>query len=177
MMHKIKMLLVGFGGLFLLLTAVTSLIPSKVRVTRQVVIGSKEEGPTREQVQHLYHWRHWHPFFQSALVTDVQFHDSVDIRRQSLQFSYHGKITRIQAVDTLNNGFQCTLTTEGERPIDCDIHIAQLPSLQSIQVTWTAMHHLHWYPWEKIYGVFLDRLAGPGYDAALLGLQARMEKH
>lgn len=177
MMQKIKMLLFGFAGLFLLLTAVTSLIPSKVRVTRQVVIGSQQEAPIRQEVQHLYQWRKWHPFFQSALVTNVQFLDSLDIRKQSLQFRYHGKTTSIQAVDTLNNGFQCTLTTEGERPIDCDIHIAQLPSLQSIQVTWTAIHHLRWYPWEKIYGVFLDRMAGPGYDAALLGLQANIEHH
>ena len=63
------------------------------------------------------------------------------------------------------------LQAEGENDIDNDIVITRYPSQQSVQVEWRAITKLHWYPWEKFYGIFIDKLTGPGYEAAFKGAE------
>jgi len=44
-------------------------------------------------------------------------------------------------------------------------------------VQWQARVKLRWYPWEKLYGIVMDKVAGPGYDTALNGLKDYVEKN
>jgi hypothetical protein len=44
-------------------------------------------------------------------------------------------------------------------------------------VEWRSLTRLHWYPWEKFYAIFMDKITGPGYEAALNGLKEIVEKN
>jgi hypothetical protein len=36
--------------------------------------------------------------------------------------------------------------------------------------------YFKWYPWEKIKGIFLDKISGPQYESALVRLKEFAEK-
>ena len=40
-----------------------------------------------------------------------------------------------------------------------------------VVVEWTMHFHLHWYPWEKLAGMFYDKGLGPQMEQSLLNLQ------
>ena len=40
-----------------------------------------------------------------------------------------------------------------------------------VVVEWTMHFHLHWYPWEKLAGMFYDKGLGPQMEQSLLKLQ------
>jgi hypothetical protein len=45
----------------------------------------------------------------------------------------------------------------------------------AMQVEWRVLTKLKWYPWEKFYGIFIDKLTGPGYEVALNNLKELAE--
>ena len=45
-----------------------------------------------------------------------------------------------------------------------------------MQLTLNVNAVFKWYPWEKIKGVFLDKISGPQYEAALSNLKTLVEK-
>ena len=44
------------------------------------------------------------------------------------------------------------------------------------QLTWNVNIELGWYPWKKFGGIFLDKVTGPQYEAALQNLKMAAEK-
>ena len=69
------------------------------------------------------------------------------------------------------------LQSKGENDLANEIHFTALPAQDVVQVSWVATTHLHWYPWEKFYAIFIDKLTGPGYEQALNGLKDYLEKN
>ena len=45
----------------------------------------------------------------------------------------------------------------------------------NMQVQWQAVVHLKWYPWEKFSGIFIEKMAGQGYEDALQSLKSYVE--
>ncbi len=43
-------------------------------------------------------------------------------------------------------------------------------------LTWNVNTKLPWYPWEKITGIFLDKINGPQYGEVLQNLKISVEK-
>ena len=41
---------------------------------------------------------------------------------------------------------------------------------------WNVNTFMGWYPWRKIKGIFLDKITGPQYQAALVNLKKSAEK-
>ena len=46
-----------------------------------------------------------------------------------------------------------------------------------MQVEWNAVTRLKWYPWEKFYGIFIEKSSGQGYEDALNSLKTYVEGH
>ena len=66
--------------------------------------------------------------------------------------------------------------TEGEPVMPAEICLTPVPMQTGTQVEWKSVVKLKWYPWEKMYGIFVDKLTGPGYEAALNGLKNYLEQ-
>ncbi|MBK7088132.1 MAG: hypothetical protein IPH56_04180 [Chitinophagaceae bacterium] len=43
------------------------------------------------------------------------------------------------------------------------------------QVQWRSFTKLKWYPWEKFRGLFLEKMIGESYKAALNALKTKLE--
>ena len=44
------------------------------------------------------------------------------------------------------------------------------------QLTWNVNTLVPWYSVEKVKGIFLDKISGPQYEAALMNLKKAAEK-
>src|SRR5260221_13231604 len=63
-MRFIKAFIVGLVGLFIIITLLSLLLPSNVRVSRAVVMNSTT-GKVYTQIADLKNWKNWQPLFAS----------------------------------------------------------------------------------------------------------------
>lgn len=171
-MRFIKAFLVGVSGLFIVVTLFSLLIPSKVQVVRTVLINSTSSLKVAEQVSDFNQWKNWHPIFaaDSAAVTATDNAAVYKILHRGKELSITKQFADSAVVKFL-------LQSKGENDLANEIHFTALPAQDVVQVSWVATTHLHWYPWEKFYAIFIDKLTGPGYELALKGLKDYLEKN
>ena len=170
-MRFVKAFLVGISGLFIIVTLFSLLIPSKVQVVRTVLINSTTSSKVAEQVSDFNQWKNWHPIFtvDSAAITATDKATVYTILHRGKQLSITKQFADSAVIKFL-------LQSKGENDIANEIHFTALPAQDVVQVSWVATTHLHWYPWEKFYAIFIDKLTGPGYEQALNGLKDYLEK-
>lgn len=171
-MRFIKAFLVGVSGLFIIVTLFSLLIPSKVQVVRTVLINNTTSSKVAEQVSNFNQWKNWHPIFtaDSAVIKITDIAAVYKILHRGKELSITKQFTDSAVVKFL---FQ----SKGENDLANEIHFTTLPAQDVVQVSWVATTHLHWYPWEKFYAIFIDKLTGPGYEQALNGLKEFLEKN
>jgi hypothetical protein len=168
-MRLIKGFLFVLAGLAIMITLFSLLIPSHVKISRSVIINDTTDKIIT-QLNNLKNWNNWHPMFMSKDATVNYLNSGCDI-------VYHNKTTHLTLQSTTAKDVKFLLQGEGENDIENDIIVTPIVKQNAMQVEWRADVKLHWYPWEKFYGIFVDKLSGPGYEAALDGLKKYIETH
>jgi hypothetical protein len=172
----IKAFLIGAIGLFVVITLFSLLIPSRVRVSRAVLINSTTANAVYQQTALLDNWKKWHPIFTMDSAKLIKQEPTSGGKDSSYIILQHGKEVKVQLITADSNSVKFLLQAAGENDIENDIVLKTLASQNAVQVEWRAVTKLHWYPWEKFYGIFIDKLTGAGYEAALNGLKEYIEK-
>ena len=167
----LKAFTVGIICLFIVITLFSLVIPSNIKVSRLTVINNTTPAAVYEQISNLKNWKNWHPVFKndSAIVTFT------DPLKNACDISYNGTTTHVAITSLSAQQIDLVLLSKKQNDIKVEIRLSNLPGQQSVQVEWKAITKLNWYPWEKFFGIFLDKLSGPGYEAALTGLKDFLE--
>ena len=166
-MRIIKPFLIGIIGLFLFSLLLSLLIPSSVKVSRTVIVNDTV-SKVYAQVADFHNWKNWHPMFASKEVT-------INFLNKDCDVLYNNKTTHLIFTAADSTSIKFLLKAEGENDIENEIVIQSLPQQKVTQVEWRSITKLRWYPWDKFYGIFIDKLTGPGYESALNGLKTYME--
>lgn len=172
-MRIIKAFLFGTVGLFIIITLFSLVIPSTVKVSRTVLINNTTDSTILSQTGYIINWKNWHPLFKSD-STKIYINDTPK-GKKSFIVEYSNKKAEITFTAADSSAVKFTLSSAGENDIENEIRITQIPQQPNVQVTWVAHNELKWYPWQKFYGIFIDKLTGPGYEAALNGLKTFIE--
>jgi hypothetical protein len=174
-MRYIKGLLVGLIGLFIIITLLSLLLPSQVKVSRAVVINAAT-GKVYAQIADFKNWKNWEPLFasDSAIIT---FSDPASDKLSFCDVSYKDKQIHLSMVSMDTASVKFLLQSKGEDDILNEIDIVPVGANNGIEVEWKALTKLHWYPWEKFYGIFIDKMTGDGYEDALNRLKDFAEKN
>ena len=175
-MRLLKAFVVGATGLFIVVTLFSLLIPSRVRVSRAVMINGVSPADVRAQVANFTNWHNWHPIFTMDSATG-NWQTTKRAEGGSSFHIMHGNqdiIITPQASDSIATRF--LLQVSGENDVENEIVVLPLPAQQSVQVEWRSITQLSWYPWQKFYGIFVDQLTGPGYETALNSLKNFLEQ-
>jgi hypothetical protein len=170
MMRYIKLFFVGFAGLFIVITIFSLVIPQRIKVSRVVVISGHSKTEILDQVNNLQNWKNWQPLFKSDSA-NIQYSD----KKLHCMIRQNGNETFLDIDSIDSSAVKFTLKEKGERKSENEIVINPLPIPNSLQVEWKATTKLKWYPWEKFYGIFIDKLTGPGYENSLNGLKEYIE--
>lgn len=173
-MRLIKAFLTGAIGLFLVMTLLSLLIPSNVKVSRTTLINNTTWVKVLEQVINLSNWKNWHPVFKNS-DAKINVIPGAGTSNSSADIIYGDKSAKLLITSSDSNSVKFTLQSPKENDILNEILISSIPNQANVQVEWRAFNHLKWYPWEKFYGIFIDKLTGPGYEQSLNDLKDYLE--
>ncbi len=174
-MRLIKGFVLAIAGLFIMITLLSLLIPSKVMVTRGVVVSANAKKVFAE-LANLRNWQHWQPIFKSDSLKLNFSMDSTGVN-SFCEWESGGKKNKFTITGIKEFEITTPLSREGENDVTNTITILPLADSNSVQVEWRALTKLKWYPWEKFYGIFIEKITGQGYEDALNGLKAYAENH
>jgi hypothetical protein len=173
-MKHLKGFLFTIVGLFIMVTLVSLLIPSTVIVARGVAINGDADKVYKE-VSNLRNWKHWHPVFKQDSI-NVNY--SADSGLNSFcEWTTNDKINRLQIDSLLGDRVTIVLSRPGQNNVVNTIRLLPIPGDRSVQVEWRAFVKLKWYPWEKFYGLFIEKTSGDNYENALNSLKEYIEHH
>lgn len=168
-MRLLKSFLITILGFLLVITIVSLLMPSNVITTRTVSM-SAEPADVMAQVQDLNKWANWHPLFADP---QIQFNQQPNGRAAT--WTLHGRSNTLQLVSASNQRVVFNLISSGQNTQENKISVISYKDSSAVQVEWSALTRLKWYPWEKFSGIFVDKITGAGYETALTELKRYVE--
>lgn len=174
-MRLIKGFVLAIAGLFIMITLLSLLIPSKVMVARGVVVNTNAKKVLAE-LTNLRNWQHWQPVFKNDSLKLGFSTDSKSVN-SFCEWESSGKKNKFTITAIKEFEITAALSREGENDVTNTISILPLADSNSVQVEWRALTKLKWYPWEKFYGIFIEKITGQGYEDALNSLKAYIESH
>ena len=171
-MLGVKLFLITIFIILAFLSLIAVFLPSSVFVSKTVIINANEDK-VAVQVDDFKNWKNWYPVFQNknstVIVTQkndtsyATFTNEKQIKLSMVLFkSEPGNIHVLLSEENKNRvTYQFILSPNGAG---------------KTQITWLVNTTLNWYPWEKLAGIFLDKITGPQYDEALQNLKETTEK-
>lgn len=174
-MRLFKGFFIVLAGLFIFITILSLFIPSRLMVTRAVVINAPA-GKVFNEINNLHNWKHWQPVFinDSAKIT---FNTGADGVSDFCEWDSKGKKNTVTITSKSNNSIAAVLKRSGETDVQNTISILPLADSSQVQAEWNVLIRLKWYPWEKFYGIFIEKISGQGYEDALNSLKSYVENN
>ena len=174
-MKVVKGALIVFIGLFIFLTLISLLIPSHIVTTRAETVQA-DSGKLFNEISDLKNWKHWHPVFMQDSAK-MNFSASSTNVNDFAEWRSNGKKNRVVISETKFPYIKVLLQRDGENDIENILALREVQEKGNMQVQWTSITKLKWYPWEKFSGIFIEKMAGSGYEVALASLKTYVESH
>ena len=168
-MRKILFVTIGFLFILGMLALLSLLLPSKITITKSVGVNAPT-AEVHDYMSDLGNWPEWFlPMEDSSM--NISYEDensSVTIRDNK------GKEMKLEkmpsATDTINIAL---ITPSATRVFYQVILIAQ--NEYNTQIIFNVNTYFKWYPWEKVKGIFLDKMSGPMYQKSMYQLEKAIE--
>jgi hypothetical protein len=174
-MRLFKGFFIVLAGLFIFITIFSLFIPSKLMVSRAVVINANA-GKVFSEINNLQNWKHWQPVFMSDSMK-ISCKTDTSGMSDYCEWDSKGKKNIVEITNKTINSVSAILKTAGENEVLNTISILPLADSNQVQVEWNVLIKLKWYPWEKFYGIFIEKISGQGYEDALNSLKNYVENH
>ena len=174
-MRLLKGFIVAIAGLFIFITILSLFIPSRIIIAKSVLIHAHAEKVFRE-ISDLQHWKHWQPVFKKDSAI-IKLNADSSGKVNSCEWESGGRKNKLLITAQTKNEITASLLREGENEVFNTIRVLPMPDDNGVQAEWNVMIKLRWYPWEKFYGIFIEKISGQGYEDALNGLKEYVEKH
>ena len=160
-MRILKLFVISVVVLFLLLTAMSALLPSTVRISRAVDINAPVEK-VRLQLEDLNQWEEWNEYVKAMHQKDI----SLDTIRSN-ELKVWKTTTDMSTVQTM-------WQRQNGKTFPGIFHLFNSPSATTVQ--WYFEFKFNWYPWEKFGSIVYDKQIGPQMEQSLSNLKLLIEK-
>ena len=162
----VVLLLTGF------LCLITVFLPSHITISKWVTINANGNA-VAAQVNNFNNWKNWYPAFQNKEIT-------VNISEQNKKSvatltNKNQKKVKLSLLKSSPENITVFVSEENGNSKTYQFVLSPNGSGQT-QITWNVNMQLGWYPWRKFAGIFLDKVTGPQYEAALQNLKIAAEK-
>jgi hypothetical protein len=174
-MRIFKGFFIVLAGLFIFITILSLFIPSKLMVTRAVVINTTADKVFSE-INNLQNWKHWQPVFINDSAK-IKFNTGADGISNSCEWDSKDKKNTVEITSKSHNSISAILKRSGESDVQNTISVLPLADSNQVQAEWNVLIKLKWYPWEKFYGIFIEKITGQGYEDALNSLKTYVENN
>jgi hypothetical protein len=174
-MKAVKGAMVVFIGLFIFLTLISILIPSRIVTVRAETVQA-DSIRLYSEIADLKNWKHWHPVFIQDSAK-MNFSESSTNVNDYVEWSSNNKKNKIVIAERKFPFIKLLLQRDGENDMENILTLRQVQEQGNMQVQWTSITKQKWYPWEKFSGIFIEKMSGSGYEAALASLKVYAESH
>src|SRR5215211_4593178 len=155
----IKLAIISFIVLFLVVTAISLLIPSHIRISKAINIGGHQKASIFAQIIDTGRWQNWHPVFMTnplpvktaSIYRILQSATDLEIVYQ-LRQDHHKQVT---------NGWK----------------IYSYTTTDSLTLQWFMDFEVPWYPWQKFGSLFYENTYGVMMEQGLSHLKASAQSH
>ena len=161
-MRFVKLGLISVIGLFVVILAISLLIPGHIRVSRAVNIEAPKDS-IHDRLSDLRHWKQWNGLTNGATVANQQYSANT--------------FTSDELTVKLLEARADSITTEWQqkegRTISSGFNLHTVDNTNVVQ--WYFDFQLKWYPWEKFGSIIFDKQLGPPMEQSLAELKKLLE--
>ncbi|MEO6814876.1 MAG: hypothetical protein ABI172_13175 [Ginsengibacter sp.] len=173
-MRSVIIFLFSLFIFFIIIALVGLLLPSKVTITKSVLINATSDR-IRSQILDFNNWKNWYPPLQNENVSVIANPPKKNALRSVSVKDYKGEQVDFDLIYTSRDTLVVAVKSQSSTKLYYQFLL--IPHLSGkMQLTLNVNTVFKWYPWEKIKGVFLDKISGPQYEAALSNLKKLVEK-
>ncbi len=173
-MKIFKGLLIGIIGLFVLLTLISLIIPSKILTVRAVAVQA-DSIKIFDEISDLKNWKNWHPVFINDSA-NIKYNNKTNQVGGTATWVTNNKENCLQISKIAYPNIYFALKRDGENDLENVLSITPVQEKGNMQVQWQSITSLKWYPWEKFSGIFIEKMAGSGIEIALESFKNYIEK-
>lgn len=156
-MKLIKLAFISVFLLFLVVTAISLLFPSHVRISKAINIHSNEHS-IFALISDTTKWKQWHPAF--ILNDSAIAFPAIHIVRKSVSDSEIVMHLQQAGKPEVVNGWK----------------LYQYSHTDSLTLQWYMDFHLKWYPWQKFGSLLYEKTYGAMMEKGLENLKAVVEE-
>jgi hypothetical protein len=162
--------IIFFVVVFVFIFLMSLLLPSKVTVTKSVLLNASIEK-VQNQLIHFDEWKNWYPAFKDENVTIVKNSSKPNFVKLT-----NNRNKSVELAITQSNSYtiNVSLYSSSSRKVSYEFILSPKAN-NKIQLTWNINTQLGWYPRNRIWGIFLDKVSGSQYELALKDLKKVVE--
>ncbi len=172
-MRKAKWLIAGFLLVLCFFFGIALLLPSKVTVSKSIIINAPPLA-VAGQIRDFNKWKNWYPALQDKEVSVINLENQKGSLPHSMELrDSKGHSIIYKMIQSSNDTTKIDLQTN-----HTNYQFITLPNdKQHTLLIWNINTTLGWYPWERIQGVIMDKIAGPAYIPTLQNLKETVENY
>jgi len=169
-MRIIKFLFISVLVLFGVLTALSLLFPSRLRMSRAINVAARREK-IDAAIGDLHQWEHWNRFIAATPLTNRSF----STPSSGVGAFLHSDQLRLTVIAATPDSIALDWILSNGKHFEGGFNILQNGG-DSITVQSWFDFHFRWYPWEKLGILVYDRNFGPVMEGSLSDLKQYLEK-
>ena len=154
----IKLGLISAIIFFLLITAISLFIPSRVRISRATNIHASPDA-ILGRIGDFNTWSEWNPFLQRSDSASVEIFEEGNAMK-------YGK-TIIRWKSKKQDEYIAEMVSGNSRPVNSVWRTINYETSDSTTLQWYMDFNLRWYPWEKFSSLMLEKSYGPSMEKGL----------
>ena len=170
-MKIIRLLILSFIILFLIITAISLLIPSHIRISRAANVHASADKIWL-RVDDMHSWKEWNPFFSNVPAGEIHFSDT----SRGNPASMHIAGTIIQLKEKKPDERIFVMETKGKKLVINGWKYIGNPVGDSSTLQWYIDFNLRWYPWEKFASLLFEKTYGVRIEEGLRNIKKTVEK-
>lgn len=151
-MRIIKLGLISFVVIFGIITLISLLFPSHIRISKATNLPNKRDAV----FSLLQNEKGWHPAYVDSASA---------LKMSGLQK---------KIIEQTDSTFVTQLQQEGRKPVISGWEIYGKPSSDSLTLQWYMDFQLSWYPWQKFSSLFYETTYGAMMERGLANFKKQL---
>jgi len=172
-MHFLRFI-VSIIIILIIIFSASLLLPSKITISKGILINAPQTAINKE-IQDFGNWKNWYPAFQNENVSVVKKSSKEGIINSVSLKDNKEKRLDLDLIESKSDTTVIAVESASSTKVNYQFILSANSNGQMLLI-WNVNTFMGGYPWQRIKGIFLDKISGPQYEAALVNLKNAVEK-
>jgi hypothetical protein len=169
-MRFVRLAILSFIFLFLVVWALSLLIPSHITLSKAINIKAPADSITA-MIKNPGNWKYWYPGMNAALP----YYEKGVIKGMIVNNSDPENPVYLKLDKEEGNLITALFVGKNIKPVINTWRTIEHSSSDSLTLQWGMDFHLRWYPWEKFASLALEKTYAPKMEQGLMELRKKVQ--